>query len=99
VKAEEFLAELQADSEIATSVGGLGTTGLSDEEQALFEELEREAETERGGPSTTQVRLETTETPEERAEERARHPVNESDEEPPTPAAAKQPRRTEPEPG
>ena len=99
VKAEEFLAELQADSEIATSVGGLGTTGLSDEEQALFEELEREAETERGGPSTTQVQLETTETPEERAEERARHPVSEADDAPPTPTAVKQPRRSEPEPG
>ena len=98
VKAEEFLAELQADSEIATSVGGLGTTGLSDEEQALFEELEREAESEKGAPSTTQVRLETTETPEERAEERARHPQEESSEPPPMPAA-KQPRRTEPEPG
>lgn len=99
VKAEEFLAELQADSEIATSVGGLGTTGLSDEEQALFEELEREAETERGGPSTTQVRLETTETPEEREEERARHPADTDDGPATTPPPTKQPRRTEPEPG
>jgi hypothetical protein len=99
VKAEEFLAELQADSEIATSVGGLGTTGLSDEEQALFEELEREAEQEKGGPSTTQVKLETTETPEEREEERqqerARQPIAE-EEQPENPSTTK---RREPEPG
>src|SRR3954452_15014360 len=48
VKAEEFLAQLQAEDEIAGSVGGLGTTGLSDEEQALFEELERESASEKG---------------------------------------------------
>jgi hypothetical protein len=99
VKAEEFLAELQADSEIATSVGGLGTTGLSDEEQALFEELEREAEQEKGGPSTTQVKLETTETPEEREEERqqerARQPLAEDEQAPGTSTG----KRREPEPG
>ena len=42
VKAEEFLAELQADNEVAGSVGAIGEAGMSDEEQALFEELERE---------------------------------------------------------
>src|SRR6185436_10205246 len=41
--AEEMLAELQADNEVAESVGGIATAGMSDEEQALFEELEREA--------------------------------------------------------
>ena len=43
VAAEEVLATLQADSELADSVGGHGVTGMSDEEQALYEELEREA--------------------------------------------------------
>ena len=104
VKAEEFLAELQADSEIATSVGGLGSTGLSDEEQALFEELEREAETEKGAaattaapatPTTTRINLDTVETPEERAEQTAREAPAEPDQ--PAPATTK--RRTDPEPG
>ena len=106
VKAEEFLAQLQADNEIAGSVGNVGMAGLSDEEQALFEELEREAEADKGVPAgTTQVRLETVETPEEReeerAEERARQAMAERNEPPPVPAApaATPARRSEPEPG
>jgi hypothetical protein len=42
--AEEMLANLQADSELADSVGATpATAGMSEEEQALYEELEREA--------------------------------------------------------
>lgn len=41
--AEEMLAELQADNEVAQSVGGIASAGMSEEEQALFEELERES--------------------------------------------------------
>ena len=41
--AEEMLAQLQADNEVAQSVGGIATAGMSEEEQALFEELERES--------------------------------------------------------
>jgi len=41
-KAEEMLAQLEADSELVASVGGMATVGLSAEEQALYEELERE---------------------------------------------------------
>ena len=52
VKAEEFLAELQADSEIAGSVGALGPPALTDEEQALFEELEREVRQARRRPQS-----------------------------------------------
>lgn len=51
--AEEMLAQLQADAELAGSVGATATTGMSDEEQALYEELEKEA----GGPTTTKVDL------------------------------------------
>ncbi len=40
--AEEMLAQLQADNEVAESVGGIATTGMSEEEQALFDELEKE---------------------------------------------------------
>jgi len=47
VKAEEMLASLQTDNEIAQSVGGITSGGLSEEEQALFEELERETEDEK----------------------------------------------------
>ena len=99
VKAEEFLAQLQAESEIAGSVANIGTSGLSDEEQALFEELERESEADKGGVAgTTQVKLDTVETPEEREEERAEdapaNPVAEHE----RPAAAPRepdPRQTE----
>ena len=41
--AEEVLAELQANNEVAGSIGSIAGTGLSEEEQALYEELEREA--------------------------------------------------------
>lgn len=108
VKAEEFLAQLQTDAEIAGSVGNIASAGLSDEEQALFEELEREAASEKGGEaSTTQVQLDTVETPEERAEEaqqqRARHPVAEAEEVKSVPTstttATTTPRRQEPEAG
>ena len=117
VKAEEFIAQLQADTELADSVGGIATAGLSDEEQALFEELEIEAAREKKeaalvdtvtGATTTQVRLETVETPEERAEERAeqeareRGRAEEAIEVAPEAEAqgrAATPRRAEPEPG
>ncbi len=42
VKAEEMLAQLEADAELAGSVGNIGAAGMSDEEKALYEELERE---------------------------------------------------------
>jgi hypothetical protein len=43
VKAEEMLAELEAESELAASIGQTGgIAGLNAEEQALYEELERE---------------------------------------------------------
>jgi hypothetical protein len=51
--AEEMLAQLQADNELADSVGSVAHTGMTAEEQALYEELERQA----GGPETTQVKL------------------------------------------
>jgi hypothetical protein len=40
--AEEMLATLQESSEMAESVGGVASSGLSAEEQALYEELEKE---------------------------------------------------------
>jgi hypothetical protein len=43
VKAEEVLAELEANAELAGTVGSIGATGMTAEEQALFEELERES--------------------------------------------------------
>jgi hypothetical protein len=45
VKAEEMLAELEAQNELALSVGQGATSSLSSEEQALYEELERESGT------------------------------------------------------
>lgn len=46
-KAEQVLAELQASSELAEGVGS-GLTGISDEENALLEELEADLAAERG---------------------------------------------------
>ena len=51
--AEEMLAELQANNELADSVGAVAHAGMTDEEQALYEELERGA----GGGETTSVKL------------------------------------------
>jgi hypothetical protein len=51
--AEEMLAQLQADNELADSVGTVAHAGMSSEEQALYDELERDA----GGPETTKVEL------------------------------------------
>jgi hypothetical protein len=42
VKAEEMLAELEAGNELAGSTGSIAAGGMTEEEQALFEELERE---------------------------------------------------------
>ena len=42
-KAEEMLAGLQVDNELANSVGGVSLAGMSDEERALFDELERDS--------------------------------------------------------
>lgn len=41
-KAEEVLAELQANAEVASELTSIGPAGMSDEEQALFEELSKE---------------------------------------------------------
>lgn len=101
VKAEEFLAELQADNEIAGSVGSIGAAGMSDEEQALFEELEREAEGDKKTttPPVNQIKLETVETPEERREERQQERTREAIAEPTEPARQKDQRRGTAEPG
>lgn len=42
VKAEEVLAELEANAELAGTVGSIGASGMTAEEQALFDELEQE---------------------------------------------------------
>ncbi len=49
VKAEEMLAELEANTELAGTAGAIAQTGMSEEEQALFDELERES----GGGATS----------------------------------------------
>jgi hypothetical protein len=51
-RAEEMLADLQATSEAATSATESTTGGLSAEEQALYEELERETA---GAPAASQA--------------------------------------------
>jgi hypothetical protein len=85
--AEEMLAQLQADNELADSVGTVAHAGMSDEEQALYEQLEREA----GGPETTRVHLNHAE-PTEKEDEATTTPAK-------APAPEKKERRAEPEAG
>lgn len=57
--AEEVLAELQAGNELAQSVGGAATAGMSEEEQALYEELIKESgSAEAQGPAAPQRAVE-----------------------------------------
>ena len=62
VKAEEMLAELEAGNELAGTTGAIASGGMTAEEQALFEELERES----GGAeaSTTKITLDKAAEPE-----------------------------------
>lgn len=93
VKAEEVLAELEANAELAGTVGSIGATGMSDEEQALYEELERES----GGGAAEAA------TPSTPAAEPSRTPSSQKAGEPAREAAkesiASTPRRNNPEPG
>ena len=102
VKAEEMIAELEASNELAGSTGSLASAGMSAEEQALFEELEREAGGGEPGDRTTKIKLETVEQEDAAA---AAPPVNrasrlERSVAAPKPEAARpEPRRSEPEAG
>ena len=82
--AEEMLAQLQADNELADSVGSpAATAGMSAEEQALFEELEREASGGGTGATATGGAVERSEpadrTPAPPARERTSSPARASD--------------------
>lgn len=91
--AEEILAELQASTELAGSIGATGATGLTDEEQALYEELEREAT----GESPTDV---LNEPPIPQTPIAATRPRGKEQETPPPlPGRAAEPRRGEAEAG
>lgn len=92
VAAEEMLARLEADNELASSVSATsGASSLSAEEQALFEELEQEAR----GPATAES------TPMAGSQSQTPPPLHEQVNAPAaTPATpAKPPRRNEPELG
>lgn len=98
VKAEEMLAELEASNELAgTTAVSAGLGGLTAEEQALYEELEREskggegAEPAKQGPEAGKTAVASTTSPQR---ERA------TNEPPPLPASAqREPRRGQAEPG
>lgn len=51
--AEEMMAELQASSELAESVSATGSSGMSAEEQALYEELEQATRPAEAAPSAS----------------------------------------------
>jgi hypothetical protein len=94
--AEEMLAELQANNEVAESVGGIAHAGLSEEEQALYEELEREAKGGVSMPDHADEKVVDEPMPTTRVAEKP-VPQRESSV-PPTPASQDK-RRSEPEPG
>ena len=96
VAAEEMLAQLQADNELAGSVGTIGQGGMSAEEQALYEELERES----GGERFTAPTLDTAEheSPSLRSEQATNRAPTQPQKSPPQ-STPPQPRRTEPEAG
>jgi hypothetical protein len=82
--AEEVLAQLEADHELAESVGGVASSGMTEEEQALYDELMRESGT--ATPSTTSP---------SRAAATPEQPIKP----PPLAAEKPAPRRSEPEAG
>lgn len=92
VKAEEVLAELEASAELAGTTGSFAGSGMSAEEQALFEELERETGHAQPGPAVTATAAPATSAPS--AIEPAPAPQNPVGE-----SVAPAPRRNEPEPG
>lgn len=102
VKAEEMIAELEASNELAGSTGSLASAGMSAEEQALFEELEREAGGDEPGDRTTKIKLDTVEQEDAAA---PAPPVNQASRLERSVAAPKpeparpEPRRSEPEAG
>jgi hypothetical protein len=91
VKAEEVLAELEANAELAGSVGSIGATGMTDEEQALFEELEKET----GGGAAATPASTSAESSRSTAVPKSGEVARETVKEP----MSASPRRNEPEPG
>ncbi len=89
--AEATMAELQADYELAGSVTSTTPTGLSDEEQELYDELEREAGEEKQEAVAESPAAQSTRTP----------PAREAVAPPPLPPVVAPPRkqRGEAEPG
>lgn len=90
-KAEQVLAELQANTELAEGVGGGLSTGLSDEEAALMAELEAEMGTSPAKVAGTG--------PSMQPAGRASQPANPMRISPPEIPASNRPQRSEPEPG
>lgn len=89
VKAEEVLAELEANAELAGTVGSIGTSGMSAEEQALFEELEQETGGKSVAPGAVAPAARTSPSVEPAQRTSA----------PPIEQTVSAPRRNEPEPG
>jgi hypothetical protein len=88
VKAEEVLAELEANAEMAGTVGSIGTAGMTAEEQALFEELEQET----SGKTPAATASAATRTPS------SSEPAQRTSQ-PAAQQTASAPRRSDPEPG
>ena len=98
VKAEEMLAELEASNELAGTAGGLAHAGMTDEEQALFEELERDAAAD-PAERTTSIKLDTVQRDEPEAAPARPQPARAERSAPPSAPARAEPRRSEPEAG
>jgi len=103
VKAEEMLAELEAGNELAGSTGSIAAGGMTEEEQALFEELERDAAGTSATATASAMPERNASGPEPAAPARATPQANRSQSAPaqrdPTTQARAEPRRGEAEPG
>jgi len=82
--AEEMLAELQANTELAESVSSVSSAGMSAEEQALYEELTKENAPDDAEPQKFEEKL---------------SEKSQAGKVPPMPAKPEQQRRAEPEAG
>lgn len=89
-KAEDMLAELEANTELVASIGGITSASMSAEEQALFEELEQEN---RGSEAAASVTV-----AQEGAGQSADREASREASPPPAPVAS-QARKAEPEAG
>jgi hypothetical protein len=99
-KAEQIMAELEVNNELATSISSAAASGMSNEEQELYEQLEKEAAAEKTSAPSPAPKVEEASKP-AAAPDAVSEPAQEPDASGASapPAAGAPQRRSEPEPG